>query len=239
MIELNADVGEGMGEDRALLSLIDRANIACGFHAGDQETMAATIRAAMDQGVAIGAHVSYLDREGFGRRRLDVSDSQLAEHLRSQIDTLADIAKELGAAVGHFKAHGALYNDAATDPALAELLVGVVGGYRSIDVLLAPEGSAMGDAAIATGLTVLHEGFPDRAYNLDGSLVDRASAGAVLEDPELIARRAEQMVKMSTIEAIDGSIIELAVKTLCVHGDNPAALDAARSVRAVIGPRHR
>lgn len=237
MIELNADVGEGMGHDAELLEVIDRANIACGFHAGDEASMKATVQGASERGVAIGAHVSYRDREGFGRRRVEVTDVELTAQIRVQIEALCEIADGLGATVGHCKAHGALYNDAAIDPALADVVVGVLIDYPSIEVVLAPARSAMAEAAASVKIAVLREGFPDRGYNSDGTLADRGLDGAVIHDPQLVARRAHRMATTATIDGIDGSLVALPVDTICVHGDNPAALASARAVRAQLGPR--
>jgi UPF0271 protein len=237
MVELNADVGEGMGHDVALLEVIDRANIACGFHAGDAASMGETVRGAIDNGVAVGAHVSYLDREGFGRRRLAVSEDELIAQLREQIETLTEVAGGLGAAVGHLKAHGALYNDAASDRGRAELIVTVMADYPSVDLLLAPETSAMAEVASLMGVRVLREGFPDRGYNPDGTLADRGLDGAVVDDPETVALRAHRMATSATIDAMDGSVIPLRVDTVCVHGDSLEAIANAREVRARLGPR--
>ncbi|HLJ83983.1 MAG TPA: 5-oxoprolinase subunit PxpA [Candidatus Eremiobacteraceae bacterium] len=226
-IDLNCDVGELPGSegriaDLDLIALVSSVNIACGAHAGDETIMRATISAALASGAVIGAHPSYVDREGFGRRSYAQDAGSAAQALRAQVETLRAIAASLGAHVAHVKPHGALYNDAAADPDLAAALAGAV---REVDpslVLVGLAGGALLQAGHAAGLRVAAEGFCDRAYEQDGSLRSRALPDSVFTDPDFAARQAVTL-------ALRGDIA-----TLCIHGDEPTAVAAARAVRAAL-----
>ena len=215
-IDLNADLGEGVTDDEALLAVVTSANVACGFHAGDEVTMRAVCRMAVRRGVAVGAQVSYADREGFGRRDVDVEVRVLREQVAEQVGTLTRIAAEEGTEVRYVKPHGALYNRVVHDPEQAEA---VLLGSGDLPVLGLP-GSVFLEMAEALGRVVRREGFPDRAYTADGRLVPRTEAGAVLDDADHIARRA----------------VELAVEvdSVCVHGDEPGAVRHAYAVRVAL-----
>jgi 5-oxoprolinase (ATP-hydrolysing) subunit A len=226
-IDLNCDVGEltgpeGRSADVDLIGLVSSVNIACGGHAGDESTMKATIRAAMATGAVIGAHPSYADREGFGRRPRAQDAASAARALRTQIDALRAIATSLGAEVAHVKPHGALYNDAAADPDLAAALAGAVREMDRSLVLVGLAGSELLRAGRAAGLRVAAEGFCDRAYEPNGSLRSRALPGAVFSDASLAARQGVML-------ALRGDIA-----TLCIHGDEPTAVAVARAVRAAL-----
>jgi UPF0271 protein len=226
-IDLNCDVGELSGpEDRAadsaLLALVSSANIACGGHAGDAASMAATIVAAAALGIAVGAHPSYADREHFGRRSRAQSPHDAAAAISAQLATLRDIARTHHAALTHVKPHGALYNDAAADRSIADAVVEAVAAFDRRLVLVGLAGSLLLDAARANGLRVAAEGFCDRAYEPDGSLRSRALTGAVYDDPEAAARQAVRLAQRGDID------------TLCIHGDTPDALSIARAVRAAL-----
>lgn len=235
---LNADLGElpgaaGRALDEALLALVSRCNIACGGHAGDAATMAATVAAACRHGVRIGAHPSYPDRAGFGRRRPDVDEATLAASLAAQVAALAAVAAAQQAPLRHLKAHGALYNDAAADPALAGL-VARTAVAAGIAELLGPPGSALADAADRTGLRFVAEGFADRAYLADGRLAPRDTPGAVFGQPGQVVAQALSLLRSGQVETRDGLRIDLPVRTLCLHGDTPAALALARALRAAL-----
>ncbi len=221
-VELNADVGEGVGDDEAIIAIVDRANVACGFHAGDPATMARTVALSTAHGVSVGAHISYLDREGFGRRSIEVEPDVLVAQLRYQIGALLAVAGGPEFRVDHVKAHGALYNDAAADERLASLLVDAIGPVDSgLKVVTLPH-CAVAEEASKHGLEVVAEGFPDRAYSADGSLVPRDEAGAVVTDPDEVARHAVELAARDDIDS------------LCVHGDTPGAVVIARAVRAAL-----
>lgn len=229
-IDLNADLGEGMGDDDALLRLVTSANVACGAHAGDDATMRHVCEVAAELGVRVGAHVSYQDTENFGRLFVDVDERSLRAQLADQLARLSEIAAAAGTRVTYVKPHGALYHAATRHEAHARAVVevaretglAVVGAPGALDLSL----------AAAYGLVGVTEGFADRAYATDGSLVPRGTPGAVLHDGVTIAARIAHLAATGTIEAIDGTSLRLDVRTLCVHGDTPEAVRIATMVRA-------
>ena len=242
MIDLNADLGEGfgawvMGADEALLDQVTSANIACGFHAGDPRTMDSAVAMAAARGVAIGAHVSYPDLVGFGRRQLRVSAEELITDVLYQIGALEAFCRRHGTAVRYVKAHGALYNDLAGDQQLAKALGQAVAGYDSNLSVLVLAGSPAAEVLRQQGLRVVAEGFADRGYSADGRLIPRGRPGAVLTDPAGVAERGWRIATGTPIEADDGSPMVLNVDSLCVHGDTPGAVDVARELRAVLSAR--
>ena len=216
-IDLNADLGEGDSHDAELLTIVSSCNIACGGHAGDDASMRATIASALSNHVAIGAHPSYPDREGFGRRSNFLAGDELRVSLLAQINKLASIANELGAALVHIKPHGALYNDAVNDRELAELVAGCVATAAPGTAFVGLPDSEMQHAASRHSLNFVAEGFIDRAYQDDGQLVPRSESGAVHKSLELILPQAVSLVGK--------------VDTLCIHGDTPGAVTAAAAVR--------
>jgi len=217
----------------ALMPLITSANIACGGHAGNENTMRTTIELAMKNKVAIGAHPGYPDRERFGRVAMDIPARELIESIRRQIDSLVGIASRMGARVTHVKAHGALYNQGERDAMVARnIIFGVqaaTGGHEL--VIVASPGSALLQEASGAGMKVAREGFVDRAYEPDGTLQSRSIAGSVLTDPADAVRQALSFVKNGGVTAVDGTFLTLAVDTLCLHGDTPGAPEIARAVR--------
>jgi UPF0271 protein len=234
-LDLNADVGESVGDDAALMPLITSANVACGGHAGDPETMRATVVLAARHGVAIGAHPGYVDREHFGRRPMALDDPQMVELILDQVGALDAIAAAQGATIVHVKAHGALYNQAEVDDRLARSLVNAVQGYPRRLALVGRAGSAMERAARVAGLPFRAEAFADRRYRADGALVSRSEPGSVLEDPDAVAAQVRRLVQAGEVETNDGSRIPVAFETLCLHGDTPGAVNLARKVRQVLG----
>lgn len=235
-IDLNSDLGEGygpwtMGDDAAMLDIVSSANIACGFHAGDPAGLLAVLRQAAARGVAVGAHVSYPDRVGFGRRTMDVAPDDLTADVIYQIGALQGLAQAAGTRVAYVKPHGALYNTIADDVRQADA---VIAGIRAVDpslVLMGLAGAPVLDRARAAGLTVVAEAFADRAYTAGGALVSRRQPGAVLHDPDLIAARMLRLATEGVLEADDGSILRLEADSICVHGDSPGAVAIAAKVR--------
>lgn len=230
VVDLNADLGEGVTDDDGLLTVVSSANVACGFHAGDAATMRAVCAAAAARGVRVGAQVSYADRAGFGRRRTDVAAPVLAQQVAEQVGALAEAAAEAGLEVAYVKPHGALYNRVVDDE---EQAAAVLAGSGRLPVLGLPGGALLRLAA-QVGRTVFAEGFPDRGYVATPAgprLAPRDEAGAVLSDPAEIARRA---VAMATGAAADQSHGRVPVDSVCVHGDGPTAVAAARAVRAAL-----
>jgi 5-oxoprolinase (ATP-hydrolysing) subunit A len=236
-IDLNADLGEaddqaGRAIEHDLLGLVTSAHIACGGHAGDDETMRATVRAALDAGVRVGAHPSYPDRAGFGRRPMEMAPSDLASSLTDQIGALVQVAASLGATVCSVKPHGALYGQVGASAATFDVLLGVVVDRCGPDTsLVLPSGAPAVAWAEKAGVTVLEEGFADRAYTADGGLVARQRPGSVYRDPTQAAAQALGLAGRGTVVAADGTTLSLAVDTICLHGDSPNALAMARAVR--------
>ncbi|RNI21543.1 LamB/YcsF family protein [Flexivirga caeni] len=238
-VDLNADLGESfgrwrLGDDEALLPLVSSANVACGFHAGDPATLVRTCAAAAAQGVRIGAQVSYRDLAGFGRRFIDVTPDDLYADVLYQIGALDQIARSTGSRVSYVKPHGALYNAVVHhEEQAAAIVAAVVATGRELPVL-GLSGSALLAAASAAGLRVIPEGFADRAYSPAGTLVPRTEPGAVLDDAATIAQRAVRMARDHQVVAIDGTVIDVAPESVCVHGDSPGAVAMASAVRAAL-----
>jgi UPF0271 protein len=232
-IDLNADVGEGFA-DAQLISLVSSVNVACGAHAGDGTTIEQTIALALAAGAAVGAHPSYPDREGFGRREMDLDPDELARSLTEQIRAVLEAAETAGARCRHVKPHGALYNRAARDPVIADLVARTVRAVSADLVLVGLAGSCSLDAARAVGLETAAEAFADRRYEPDGRLRDRRHADALLHDPAEAAAQAVSIVRDGHTTASDGSRLAVAADTLCIHGDAPGAADRARAVRRAL-----
>jgi 5-oxoprolinase (ATP-hydrolysing) subunit A len=227
-IDLNADLGEGFGQsraalDEALLDLVSSANIACGFHAGDAMTMRDTVRAASVRGVTIGAHPSYPDLPGFGRRELGLPPKEIRHHVAYQIHVLRDVCGAEAAKLSFVKPHGALYNRAARDREAATAVAAAIRDVEASLTLLGLAGSEMARAAEHAGISFASEAFVDRAYKPDGTLVPRDEPGAIIQDVKRTAQRAVMLVKGQTITADDGSELQIKAQSLCVHGDNPDA----------------
>lgn len=234
-IDLNADVGEGFdAADAAIIPLITSANIACGGHAGDQRSMRATVALALHRDVGIGAHPGYPDREGFGRRPIDISTDDLRASVRAQLENLATVVAEAGGRIAHVKPHGLLYNEAAAQPALAELLADEVCAWDPDVVLVGLAGSQLLAAGRAAGLVVAAEGFADRAYEPDGSLRPRTRPGALHEDPATVAAQAVSIARDGRAPLSGGGWVSVSAETLCLHGDEPGAVENARAVRAAL-----
>lgn len=239
MIDLNADLGESygrwtLGDDTAMLDLITSANIACGFHAGDPLTLQRTCAAATERGVVIGAQVGYADLVGFGRRFIDVAPDELTADVIYQLGALDAMARVAGAAVRYVKPHGALYNAVVHHDAQARAVVAAVAAYDASLPLLGLPGSVLHRVAQEAGLTTVTEAFADRAYTPEGTLVSRRDDGAVLHDPDEIARRCVRMVAEGRIDAVDGTEIAMTAQSLCIHGDSPGAVEIARQVRTAL-----
>jgi UPF0271 protein len=236
VIDLNADVGEGKPEaDVALMQLVTSANIACGLHAGDPHTMRKTVALAVGQGVAVGAHPGYDDREGFGRRPVQLSPTELADLILYQVGALEAIARAEGATLQHVKPHGALYNQAEVDGTLA---AGIVAAVRMFDAqlrLVGRAGSAMERAAAAIGHPFTPEAFADRRYRSDGALLARSEPGAVLTDPSAVVAQVRRLVTDGEVVSGDGTRVPVAFETLCLHGDTPGAAALGHRIRQELG----
>jgi 5-oxoprolinase (ATP-hydrolysing) subunit A len=230
-IDLNVDLGEGCDNDEALLGLVSSANIACGWHAGDARTMRQCVRWALDRGVAIGAHPSFPDRANFGRSEMQLPPEEIVAGVLYQVGALAAIAKAEGGALTHVKAHGALYNQAARDPVLADAICEAVRRFDPGLRFFGLAGSGMIAAAERAGLVPVEEVFADRGYMPDGSLVPRSRPGALIEDERQSLAQALSLVRDHRVTAIDGSTVAVNAQTVCLHGDGAHALDFARRIR--------
>jgi len=231
-VDLNADLGEGAATEAELLGLVTSANIACGFHAGSPNSMTASIRAAHAAGVAVGAHPSLADRENFGRHELPVTPEEVFALMTYQLGAFQAVALSLGVRPNHVKPHGALYNMAARDPALADAVARALLAVDRTLILFAPGGSALAKAASTLGLRIAREVFADRNYQSDGGLVPRPQPGALLSDAEEAATRVVRMLRENVVRTIDGNEIAIHADTICVHGDTPDAVAFARRLRA-------
>ncbi len=231
-VDFNCDLGEGAGHDAELMPFITSANIACGAHAGDAATMRKTVALALAHGVAIGAHPGFADREHFGRREIVISPREAGELVVAQVEQLRQITREQGAAVTHVKLHGALYNMAARDRALAEGIVGAIWSPEWRPVLVVLAGSEFETVARARGGgRVVAEVFADRTYLADGSLAPRSMPGALLTDEDASVAQVLRMVREGLVRARDGSDVAIRAETICLHGDGSHAVVFARRLR--------
>ncbi|MDZ7908902.1 MAG: 5-oxoprolinase subunit PxpA [Gemmobacter sp.] len=235
-IDLNSDLGEGfgpwpMGDDAAMLDVVTSANIACGGHAGDAETMFTTLRLAADRGVVIGAHPGYEDRPGFGRRVIPMTPAEIGRMVAAQVGAMQGVAALAGVDLRYVKPHGALANLAADDGAVARAIAETVAALPGNLAILAISGTELEQAARAAALPVFSEIFADRAYLPNGRLMPRSQPGAVLHDPQAAADRLLRFLETGRMPVAGGDTIALAADSVCVHGDNPAAVAMARLIR--------
>ncbi len=233
-LDLNADLGEGCANDPEILALVTSASIACGFHAGDPETMWRTLESAARNGVAVGAHPGFADRAEFGRRELRVAPEQLFAELIYQLGAFAEMARVAGLEPRHVKPHGALYNLAARDAETAEVVVRSIERTNPSLILFAPPGSILAHVATGHQLRVSHEVFADRNYLPDGTLVPRTRPDALLTDAEAAAARIVSLITSGSLPAIDGTPLLLQADTVCVHGDSSQAVAFTRTLRAAL-----
>ena len=235
-IDLNSDLGESygawrMGDDAAMLEVVSSANVACGFHAGDPVGLLRTLRAAAERGVTVGAHVSYPDRVGFGRRDMDIAAADLTADVIYQIGALQGLAAAAGTTVRYVKPHGALYNRIAMDAVQGAAVIAAIKAVDPVLALMGLAGAPILEQARAAGLAVVAEAYADRAYTPAGHLVPRREAGAVLHEASTIAARMVRLATEGVIEAIDGRVIRIEAQSICVHGDSPGAVAIARELR--------
>lgn len=230
IVDLNCDMGENIGNDELIMPFITSANIACGYHAGNAKTMRETVRLAKKYGVRIGAHPSWLDVEGFGRREMSLPLEEVEALILDQVSALEAIAEAEGVELTHVKPHGALYNQAAREFPLARAVARAVKNLKGELILVGLAGSRLIEAGVEVGLRVANEGFPDRNYNLDGTLVSRKESRAIIESPEEVAKHAMQLIQ-------DGVLFEgkrARVDTLCLHGDHPRVVENAKLIREIL-----
>ena len=231
-VDLNADLGEGVGHDDELLTLVTSANIACGFHAGDAGTMRRTIITARQQNVAVGAHPSLFDRENFGRKELPVKPDEVFDAVVYQLGIFQAIAEAAGVRPNHVKPHGALYNIAVRDELLADAIGRAIASVDNKLILFAPQNTALSRAGEKNGLQIAHEVFADRNYLHSGTLVPRTRADALLHNATEAAPRVIRMLREGKVRSVDGGDVDVRAETICLHGDNPEAVDFARILRS-------
>lgn len=226
-IDINCDMGEGMQNDAALMPFISSANIACGFHAGNEDTIKKTIELAMMHDVAIGAHPSYQDRENFGRLSQSISLIELAELISDQLSLFEKITRQMGCKIHHVKLHGALYNDCAKDPMSSKIVAQTIHAIDPTILLYGLSGSHTIKEAKAIGLKVVQEAFADRSYQANGQLTPRHKDHALITDPNEAAKQVLTMILDQEIKTEDGTMIDVDAETICIHGDHPAAVEIA------------
>ena len=226
-IDINCDMGENIGNEEAIMPYITSANVACGFHAGDEITMRNTVRLAKQYGVAVGAHPGWKDLEGFGRREMALPAEEVEALILYQIGALYGVAKSEGVALHHVKPHGALYNQAANDQDLARAITRAVKRFSRHLILVGLAGSSLIEAGVEAGLRIANEGFPDRNYNPDGTLVSRKQGNAIIQSSGEVSAHAAQLAQ----NGIEFGGRRVKVETLCIHGDHPDAVQNAKQVR--------
>lgn len=233
-IDLNVDLGEGFGNDEAILEHVSSINVACAWHAGSAEEMLSLVRAARLRGVAIGAHPSFPDRVNFGRREMNLPLPSVRAGVLYQIGALEGIVRAEGGELAHVKAHGALYNQAARDPELARCIARTIRDFNPNLPVMGLAGSQFIAVLRAEGVPAIEEGFADRRYTPDGSLTNRSLPGALIEDEADVLAQVLSLVKNGTAIAVDGSTCRIRVGTICLHGDGPHALEYARAIGAML-----
>jgi UPF0271 protein len=233
-IDFNCDLGEGCGNDAAIVPLISSASIACGGHAGDAASMRETARLCLQHDVAIGAHPSFEDRANFGRRELALAPDDIFDSVLTQVEAMASTCKELGAPLRHVKPHGALYNLAARDRTIANAIASATRACDPALVLYALSGSCLAEAGRAIGLAVADEAFAERRYDADGRLAARGTPGAVIEDLDTALAQIRMLLREGCVVARDGTRVRLRADTLCLHGDRPDAVALAQALRTAL-----
>jgi UPF0271 protein len=229
-IDLNADLGEGLSTDAELIPLISSANIACGFHAGDRDTMLRTMELCLRHNVAIGAHPSFPDRENFGRKEMILRPDELVNILLDQLRLFDDVCKEVGADFHHVKPHGALYNMSAHNANLARIIAEMIYAFNPGMKLFGLSGSHSIAEGVMAGLTTVAEVFADRTYAPDGSLTPRSLPNALIEDEASAIEQALMLVKEQKVVATNGSTLDVLCESICLHGDGPHAVSFARLI---------
>jgi len=230
-VDLNSDLGEGAGHDEEILGLVTSASIACGFHAGNPDSIFKSILAAKEKGVAVGAHPSFDDRKNFGRSEIQISATEAYALVAYQIGAFRAVCVAAGVEMNHVKPHGALYNMAVRDQTLADAIAHAILAVDSKLILFASPASYLEAAALKLDLQTASEVFADRNYNADGSLVSRSNRNAMLHDPITAADRVVRMLRDGVVRAPDGTDVRISAETICVHGDSPGAVEFVRELR--------
>jgi UPF0271 protein len=230
-------MGEGMGNDHLIMPFITSANIACGYHAGDVETMWQTVELAVKHGVAVGAHVSFMDKENFGRRNMDLPVEDIYELVEQQLLILQEISSSLETEIKHVKPHGALYNLSAADKKIATAIAHAVKDFDHEFVLVGLSGSFSIEAAASIGLKTASETFADRTYQDDGSLTPRSAPNALITSPAEMIKQVLQMINTGTVTTVSGKTLPVVADTICIHGDGEQAVEFAKAIYAIMNPQ--
>ncbi len=233
-MDINCDLGEGLENDAQIMPFISSCNIACGAHAGDNVIMRKTVRLAKKYHVKIGAHPSFLDRENFGRKEINIPKNELIELIMNQISTLKMITEKEGVALHHVKPHGALYNMAAKDGDIAMSVIEAVQSFEEDIILYVPYKSLISKKLIELNIPFYYEMFADRMYLEDLSLMSRKEEGSLIENPERVLKRVKQLIDLGTIKSLKGNHIKIKADTICVHGDNPNAVEIVKRLSKII-----
>jgi UPF0271 protein len=233
-IDLNCDMGEGMDNDALLMPLISSANIACGFHAGDDSIMRATVALAKQSGVSIGAHPGFVDKENFGRTEIQLSSNELYQLIWNQLALMQTVTQEASVAMHHVKPHGALYNMAARDASMAKVIAQAVKDFDANLIFYGLSGSYLISEAKALGLQTASEVFADRTYQDNGSLTPRSQANAMIHDQASSLAQVLQMIKEQRVESVTGKTIPISAETICIHGDGPHAFSFAQQINTAL-----
>jgi len=238
IIDINCDLGEGMPNDAALMPYISSANIACGFHAGDEETMRRTIALAVEHGVAIGAHPGFPDKENFGRTEMQFPEEDIVSIVSEQVYIMLDLVFALGGKLQHVKPHGALYNMSARNFSLATAIAQAIHDIDENLILFGLSGSKSIEAAEVIGLKTAHEVFADRTYTTEGALTSRTEQNALIRDVSMMEKQVLQMIREQHVTSIDGTIIPLKADTICIHGDGEHAVTFAKQLHQLLQQHH-
>ena len=233
-VDLNCDMGEGMGSDKLIMPFIQSANIACGAHAGNDDMIRETIRLAIQYGVSIGAHPGFADKMNFGRKNMDLPEAELYQLIRWQIEKVKLFAGEQDMRLHHVKPHGALYNMAAKDKAIARTIVAAIKHIDAEMILIGLSGSMLIQEADQSGLKTLSEVFADRTYQDDGSLTPRSHPNALIDETEKMVGQVKQMIHSQTVTTVSGKSIKINAETICIHGDGPHAVEFAKCIAEII-----
>jgi UPF0271 protein len=229
-IDINVDVGEGINNESVLMPIISSCNIACGGHAGDLETMKQVVKLAKEHNVKVGAHPSFPDKEHFGRKPMDISCAALYTSIKGQVDNLMSVLRDEHVRLNHIKPHGALYNLAAVDTKYASVVIEVMKSILLPIKLYVPYNSVIEKLALKNNLLIKYEAFADRNYNADGTLVSRTEIHALIEDSDEMFEHVFRMISSNKVKTISGKEIKILADTLCIHGDNPKAIDLIKSL---------
>ena len=237
MININCDLGEGLNNEHIIMPLINSCNIACGGHAGNNESMIQCIEIAIRNNLQIGAHPSYPDRLNFGRKKIDISSSEFSHSIINQVESLEQIASSYGKEINHIKAHGALYNETITDSDIADFYLDTVKDYKESCSLYVPYNSKIEKLALKKGFNIIYEVFGDRNYNDDLSLVSRDKENAIINSPDNVIKHLKPIVESNTVKTITGNYNEIKFDTICIHSDTNNSIEILKNINRVFKNR--